>query len=81
VKSGACFKFHLPLVGDMEIMSSRSDLGDTYQQYFVCDKKITPSEVNDRFILKADIVNKSCSETPNDMNMKMIVGDAGHEGK
>jgi len=27
IKSGSCFKFHLPLAGDIQIMSSRSDLG------------------------------------------------------
>jgi hypothetical protein len=71
----------LPLIGDIEIMASRSDLGDTFQLYFVCEKKIQPAEINDRYIIKAEAINKSCIDTPNDMNLQMVIGDNASQPK
>lgn len=56
-------------------MSSRSDLGQTFQLFFVCSAKITPSIVNDRQIITASQINNSCATTPNDIIIETIVSD------
>jgi hypothetical protein len=61
-------------------MASRSDLEDTLQLYFVCEKKIQPTEINDRYIIKAEAIKKRCIN-PNDMNLRMVISDNASKPK
>lgn len=77
VKSGTCLKFHMPIAADLEIMASRSDLGQTMHMYFLCSKKVSPIEINDRYVIKADVVKDNCKENLNEMLLQMVFSDLG----
>jgi hypothetical protein len=79
VREGSCLKFHLPLASDLEIMASRSDLGDSFQVYYLCSKKVLPAQVNKRFVIKTDMIKESCKEMPNDLNLLIMVGEGSDE--
>lgn len=40
VKSGQCFKFTVPLAVDVEVSTTRKDLGTSIELLLVCSKKV-----------------------------------------
>jgi nucleoside diphosphate kinase len=62
------------------MLSSQENLGESYQMYFLCSRKIIPEFSNDRYIIKGTVINESCQELPNDMNLQILVGDSTSHG-
>ena len=45
-ENGQCYKFHLPLLADVEIFASRSDNGASFEMFYACQAKIHPISRN-----------------------------------
>lgn len=66
----------MPLLGNLRVTSSRSDLGVTFQQYYVCSKKITPvPSGDDEYFISKQQIEEACQSTPNDLVLETLVSD------
>jgi hypothetical protein len=60
-------------------MLSRSDLGENLQNYFICSTKVTPPLVNNRYVIKGNVIEQSCRDKPNEMVLKIIIEEDANQ--
>jgi hypothetical protein len=62
------------------MLFNQENIGESYQMYFVCSRKVIPEYSNDRYSIRGTTLAKSCQEFPDDLNLQILVGDTSSHG-
>lgn len=74
-ENSKCYKFHLPLVSDIEIFQARQDNGASFELFYVCETKVTPTYSNGRFVIQGSIISEHCAQNLDGLFLLMVVSD------
>ena len=76
VRNGQCFRFHQPIAFDIEIMMTRSDIGESITYFMLCDSIVEPVRDRYRTYIPQKTVLDKCKDSRNNVTLWLYIMDS-----